>query len=140
MTEPYFEIAREMIRAHEGVREFLYKDSLGIHTIGVGRNLERGLSPDEIEYLFGNDLEQAHSDASAYGYWGNLNDARKSALMDMAFQLGGPRLAGFKKMHACLEKGDYDGAALECLDSRYAAQVPARASTIAFIIRSGDMP
>ena len=42
---------------HEGVKNKVYKDHLGIETIGVGRNLvDRGLSDEEVDYLLGNDI------------------------------------------------------------------------------------
>ena len=37
---------------HEGLRLQAYKDSLGIATIGIGRNLEdRGITPEELEWM-----------------------------------------------------------------------------------------
>ena len=44
----------EMLKKHEGVEKFCYKDHLGYETIGVGRNISKsglGLSGDEIDYL-----------------------------------------------------------------------------------------
>jgi lysozyme len=131
--------AADIIRRHEGVRRLPYEDTLGVLTIGVGRNLERGLADDEIDYLFSNDMAEAHRAASAYEYWGELNEARKVALLDMAFQLGATRLGGFVRMHARLEEGNYLAASDECLDSLYARQVPNRARTVAMMIRTGDL-
>ena len=43
---------------HEDKRSFPYVDSVGKVSIGIGRNLDdRGLSPDEIDYLYRNDIE-----------------------------------------------------------------------------------
>ena len=37
---------------HEGLVLTVYKDTLGIDTIGIGRNLkDRGISKEELEYL-----------------------------------------------------------------------------------------
>ena len=37
---------------HEGMVLDVYKDSLGIDTIGIGRNLkDRGISKDELDYM-----------------------------------------------------------------------------------------
>ena len=45
------------LRFHEGVRNHVYKDHLGIETIGVGRNLvDRGLSDEEVDMLLANDI------------------------------------------------------------------------------------
>jgi lysozyme len=130
-------IARRMIREHEGVRRLPYEDTLGVLTVGVGRNLERGLSDDEIEYLFQNDLREALRTAETYSHWRTLNTNRRAAILDMAFQLGAARLSTFVKMHDALERRDYDAAADECLDSRYAEQVPARARKISEMLRNG---
>jgi lysozyme len=140
LNTPEAEIARAMIREHEGVRRLVYEDTLGVLTIGVGRNLERGLSDDEIEYLFTNDLREAHRTAAAYPYWSGLNTVRRAALIDMAFQLGASRLSGFKRMHAFLREHNYAAAATECLASRYAQQVPRRAERVAQMIRTGEAP
>jgi lysozyme len=132
-------IARRLISQHEGVRRFPYRCTADKLSIGIGRNLDdRGLSMSEIEYLFENDLQEARRTAQAYTYFAGLNEARQAAILDMAFQLGSPRLAGFVRMHKNMEAGDYAAAADECLDSRYAKQVPARAQRIAQIIRSGE--
>jgi lysozyme len=139
MNDRATDIARDMIREHEGYKRFPYRCTEGKITIGIGRNLEdRGLSDAEIDLLFQNDLSIARADLDRYSYFDRLDDVRQAALLDMSFQLGASRLAGFRKMHAALEAGDYATAAAECLDSRYATQVPNRARRIADMIRNGD--
>ena len=40
------------LRLHEGLELRVYKDSLGIDTIGIGRNLEgRGISKTELDHM-----------------------------------------------------------------------------------------
>ena len=40
------------VRVHEGLVLTVYKDTLGIDTIGIGRNLEgRGISKEELDYM-----------------------------------------------------------------------------------------
>ena len=42
----------EKVRWHEGLVLTVYKDTLGIDTIGIGRNLEgRGISKEELDYM-----------------------------------------------------------------------------------------
>jgi lysozyme len=55
----------------------------------------------------------------------------------MCFNLGMPRLRQFRNMLAALEAGDFETAAREALDSRWAGQVGARAERIAAQIRDG---
>ena len=45
----------ELIR-DEGLRLKVYLDSEGIETIGVGRNLQKGITRDEAMFLLNNDI------------------------------------------------------------------------------------
>ena len=61
--------------------------------------------------------------------------ARRHALVSMAFNLGGPRLAGFTRLRAAVRRGDWQAAAAEALDSRWATQTGHRATEIAAMLR-----
>ena len=63
---------------------------------------------------------------------------RKDAIIDLCFNIGLPRMKGFKKALAAMDGADYDTAATEFLDSRWAKQVGSRAVTITNMIRSGE--
>lgn len=123
----------------EDKRSKVYKDSLGIETIGVGRNLrDKGLSEDEIQYLLANDIRGSEKDLDArLPWWRGLSEARQRALANMCFNLGITRLLGFAKALAALKAGDYEEAARQFLDSRWASQVGQRAQRIAELIRKG---
>ena len=127
------------LRRDEGVAYKPYRDTEGILTIGVGRNLEdRGISDDEMDFLLANDLKWVVVDLDRGApWWREMTTNRQRALANMVFNLGWPRLSGFKKMLAALEAGDYDEAANQALDSRWAIQVGARAERIAELFRSG---
>jgi lysozyme len=56
----------------------------------------------------------------------------------LCFNVGLSRLMGFKKALAAMAIEDYDVAADEFLDSRWAKQVGSRALTITDMIRTGD--
>ena len=131
-------LIEDLIR-DEGSRNFPYLDSEGITTIGVGRNLEdRGLSDGEIAVLLGNDLVWVSADLDRnIPWWRELSSDRQRALANMCFNLGWPRLSQFALMLAALEAGDWDEAANQALDSRWAIQVGARAERIAELFRSG---
>ena len=128
----------ELVR-DEGKRNVSYLDSEGIATIGIGRNIEtRGLSEEEIQFLFENDVKIAIEDVEALvPNFASLTDARQRALVNMAFNLGRTRLAQFKKMLAAIEAQDYASAAEEMLDSRWAIQVGQRAERLAQMMRQG---
>ena len=128
------------LRFHEGVRNQVYKDHLGIETIGVGRNLvDRGLSDQEVDYLLQNDIKIVEEELDrSLPWWRDMSEVRQRALADLVFNMGLPRLHGFVKMLDGLQRRDYQTAADELLDSNYAKQVGARSIRVAEMIRTGD--
>lgn len=123
----------------EGRREQLYRCAAGKLTIGVGWNIEdRGLPAPIIDALLGYTIDDAIRDLNReLPWWQKLNERRKRALVNMTVNLGMPRLRQFRNMLACLQVEDYEGAAREALDSRWANQVGDRARRIAAMIREG---
>lgn len=133
------ERARELVKKHEGLRLKPYQDSLGILTIGYGRNLEdRGITRQEAEHLLDNDLTVVVEELrGALSFFGALDETRQVVLVDMAFNLGIVRLMGFKLMLAAVREARWNDAAAHLLDSKYAQQVGARAVELAEMMRSG---
>lgn len=134
-------IVSPLLQRHEGVRKHPYTCTAGKLTIGIGRNLtDRGLSQDEIQYLFTNDLRIAETDAmTAVGYstYTSLSPARQAVLIDMAFNLGLARLSSFKQTLLAVKEGRYNDAADAMLQSKWATQVGERARTLARMMRTG---
>ena len=147
--------------AHEGLRLQVYKDTLGIDTIGIGRNLEdRGITKEELDwmdipsmdavyeygiteadamYLAKNDVQIVEEElVRAHPCVEELDAVRQLVLMDMAFNLGVPRLCKFKKMWAAVHENKFDVAAKEMLDSRWANQVKSRATKLAHAMHHGE--
>lgn len=124
---------------HEGEVLLPYRCSAGYLTIGVGRNLEqRGITQKESRMLLSNDIEKVHKElAVAIPWMFSLSDDRQLVLMDMAFNLGTVGLLKFRKFLTALEEGDYETAADEMLDSKWAKQVKGRAITLAEMMRNG---
>lgn len=130
---------RNDLRRDEGVRRFPYHDTAGKLTIGCGRNLtDNGLSDDEADYLLDNDINRTIKELClSFEWFGFLSPNRKLAIINMAFNMGVPKLGGFKKMIRAIESGHYKRAALEALDSRWAKQVGNRALRISRMIEEG---
>lgn len=127
-----------MLKEEEAVREKPYKDSEGILTIGVGRNLEdKGLRPKEIDYLLANDIEEVNSELKQNPLYTSLDNIRQTVLADMCFNIGYPRLLGFKNMWKAIEQKDFIKAADEMLDSKWAKQVGKRAIRLSRMMRFG---
>ena len=129
---------RETITRHEGSRLQMYQDSLGIWTIGVGHNIqEKGISPKVMELMLDEDLEEAISELKrSVSFFSKMPQQVQEALVNLSFNMGIPRLMQFKKTLALLREGDFESAADELLDSRYAEQVGQRALEIADMIRT----
>ena len=127
----------DYIKANEGYRTKPYHCSSNKLTIGYGRNLEdNGISQDEAELMFTNDLNRVADELRVIlPDFDDLGYPQKKVLMDMCFNLGITRLRKFKKMIAAIENGDFNKAAIELLDSRYARQLPRRAGDNAILMR-----
>ena len=134
--------SRDLVQRHEGRRQFPYYDTRGKLTIAVGRNLnDRGLADDEIDYLFANDLIIALQICQdLYPCFASFTPARQAALISMAFNLGKPRIAGFRRMRAAINRGNWQGAADEAENSLWARQTRHRATDIAARLRGVHKP
>ena len=134
-------ILRERLIKHEGLRLKPYLDSRGLFTIGVGRCLDRkGISEDEAYYLLQNDMVECVRLVKEKLPWAwGLDNERFSVLAEMGFQLGIDGLLLFKEFIAYLEVGDYDKAAAEMLNSKWAQEdSPRRALALFEIMRLKD--
>lgn len=127
---------------HEGVSNFVYVDSVGHYTAGIGRNLDKkggnGLSPDEMLYLLRNDIKKCQASLKQYNWFTKQNNARKDALVELCFNMGIDRLLKFKNTIRFLDEGDYEEASNHLLNSKWAKQVgPTRSNNIARQIKTG---
>ena len=146
--------AIERLIVHEGLRLKPYKCPAGYLSIGVGRNLitnpltqtekqivgnlSHGITYDMAMYLLRHDIKRVLEECRSYfKFWKQLDPERKYALFDMCFNLGLAKLLKFKNMLQALEIGDYQGAAKECLNSKYAKDVGKRAERIAKTFETG---
>jgi lysozyme len=116
-----------------------YVCTSGKTTIGWGHNLQdNGLKAKFAELILEDDIEDARRDVVTRWPWAeDLDGARLGALVNMAFNLGVNRLAGFRKMFAALQRRDYETAAIEMLASNWAEQVKDRALRLAEQMRTG---
>jgi len=134
-----------MLKRHEGVKTHAYRDSLGILTIGCGRNINNsrkdkgiGLTIDEIEYMLQNDIERTIKELSQeYAWFNDMEEgARRDGVINMHFNLGRFRFASFKLALIHMENGSHTKAATEFLDSRWAKQVKGRALEVTDMIKT----
>ena len=132
----------EQLKIDEGVVYEIYLDHLGYPTFGIGHLIldqdpEHGLpvgvhiSEERVKEAFYRDFEIALTECKMlYGSWDHFPDEVQEVLINMMFNLGRPRLSGFKKMNAALVSGDLETAAIEGRDSRWYVQVGDRAERL----------
>lgn len=132
----------ELVR-DEGLRLKPYKDSMGILTIGIGRNLEdNGITAEEAYHLCRNDIlgVEADLDHACRPWWRHLDEVRQRVLANMCFNMGIDRLSKFHFMLAALAVGDWKKAAAEMKSSAWYGQVGVRAVRLETAMLTGAMP
>jgi len=129
----------QSVKKHEGYRNKVYLDTLGKRTVGVGHLCVEDFWEDNKEYeekflltILEHDLKTAIQGAERL-----LKDCRildslaREIIVEMVFQLGETGVSKFKNMLKALKEGpDYQTAASEMLDSRWAKQTPNRAKAM----------
>ena len=134
------------LRRHEGLRLEPYKCSEGYLTIGFGRNIEtNGISEAEAEFMLSNDLIACERELKDEGWYNQLDETRRAVVLNMAFNLGKPKLMQFKKFIGALSDDDYEIASKEMItgsdgvsESKWASQVGKRAYELAEQMRTGQ--
>ena len=123
----------------EGERLDLYKDSVGIYTIGVGHNIqEKGVSKAVSRLMLREDMIDVDTDCRNLAYWHDLDPVRQLIVADMVFNLGLSRFLKFINLNKALLIQDYSLAAAEMKDSRWYNQVGRRAVKLVEAMKSGE--
>lgn len=139
MTTIYKKI-RKYIKSNEGYESKPYKDTEGNLTIGYGRNLDsNGIRKSEADYMLENDLMEITTSLNNLKAFKYLDGDRQIVLMDMAYNLGIPKLLMFKNMLKAIETKNFELAADEIVNSKYFEQLRNRASYNAKIMLSGKL-
>ncbi len=151
---------RQQLMRDEGCKLHAYRDSLGYWTIGVGFLIDprkvphapnwlvmpHGVVDDsctmsqaDCDKVLDEKIRDFTSDLENVLPWvEKLDDARKGVLINMAFNLGLSGLLTFKSTLSMIEHGNYASAAVAMLQSKWAAQVHARADRLAKQMQSGE--
>lgn len=147
----------EQLKLHEGFRGNYYTCTAGKKTIGYGRNVDdnpfnqdelrtlgrcefdtQAMTEEEAELLLVNDVNNVMTELKRHIDLSCHSSAREAAIINMAFNLGVPRLLKFKKALAAFERKQYKLTAIEMLDSRWADQVGSRAIDLAGQMQTGE--
>ena len=119
----------ESIKKHEGYVGIVYKDSLGIDTIGYGfaiKDLE--LDADICDIILERKIKELQSRVDLkFNWFRYMPQEIKDIVMEMCYQLGVTGFSKFKKTIAYLQNKQWQEASVEMLDSLWAKQTPNRA-------------
>jgi GH24 family phage-related lysozyme (muramidase) len=126
---------------HEGKRSKAYKDIYGNITIAIGRNLTgKGLSEDEIDYLWSNDYLECLKDLKTiFPNWASIEENKQLVLFDMRFQLGPSGFRKFKRLIGKVGLNDWQGVAQSIRNSLLYKQVPVREDENIKLLLEGDV-
>ena len=130
----------DSIKQHEGYVGIVYKDSLGIDTIGHGftiKDLE--LDEDICEIILERKLKELETRVNLKFKWFMyMPQEIKDVVMEMCYQLGVGGVSKFKKTIAYLQNKQWEEASVEMLDSLWAKQTPNRAKELSNRVKEVD--
>ena len=138
----------EDLEYDEGVKYEIYLDHLGLPTFGIGHlvreedpeygwDVGTAVSEERVTEAFQQDIGITLEDCERiYPNFYDLNEEVQLIVANMCFNLGYPRLSGFKNMKAAVDAKDWNRAADEMLDSKWANQVPNRAERLVARMRA----
>ena len=143
----------KQLERHEGLKLEPYPCSAKRWTIGIGRNYEdnpfttneitqilnEGFTEALAYQMLDSDIRKVQEQLFRHYDYTQLDPVRAAVLINMGYQMGVRSLMRFHKMFQALEAKDFDKAADEMLNSRWARkQTSTRAAELAEQMRSGE--
>ena len=129
---------KKSITEHEGGNILMPYRVDGLLHIGIGRCLDRiGISREEGEFMFSNDMKEALTIFQKLPWMKNLDDLRQEVLVEMAYQMGVDGVLQFRKMLAALQRNAYKEAAVHGADSLWMKQTPSRSKELMRMLETG---
>ena len=122
----------DSIKKHEGYVGVVYKDSLGIDTIGYGfaiKDLE--LDRDICDIILERKIHQLEDMVVLkFDWYVDMPEEIKNVVMEMCYQIGVTGFSKFRKTIRYLMNKQWQEASIEMLDSLWARQTPNRAKEL----------
>lgn len=122
----------DSIKQHEGYVGVVYKDSLGIDTIGYGfaiKDLE--LDVDICDIILERKLKNLNDRIKIkFDWYKYMPPEIQNIVTEMCYQLGVTGFSKFRKTISYLQNKEFKNASIEMLDSRWAKQTPNRAKAL----------
>lgn len=148
VNEDILNIAIPQLEGFEGFRSHAYPDPLSggePWTVGYGAT-GPDIGPDTVWTI-----EEANADLlnrctalcaeldTDLTWWRTLDPVRAAVLLEMAYQMGVEGLMNFHHTLGYIKAVDYQSAATEMLQSRWAQETPNRAHVLARQMLTGDI-
>ena len=133
-------------KLNEGYYKCVYKDPVGIPTVGVGFNLRKFGARSEIESVGANydavlkasasalsdrnsfykDMDTAKDCVDGWSGYSEISESAQSALNDMSFNLGCGTLGTFSRLRSAISDKNYSAAQQDMKESLWCRQVGGR--------------
>tara|TARA_R110002020_G_scaffold72318_2_gene186171 strand:- start:558 stop:962 length:405 start_codon:yes stop_codon:yes gene_type:complete len=122
----------DSIKLHEGYVSKVYKDSVGIDTIGYGFAIkDLNLAEDICHIILQRKIESLEERINKrFDWYKNMPQPIKDVVAEMCYQMGVTGVSKFKKTIGFLKNKQWRKASVEMLDSRWANQTPGRANEL----------
>lgn len=142
-AQTYSDYESHLIR-YEGLRLRPYKLHHVWH-IGVAHAMRSGewttsIARERAIELFRADLDTAIRAAQRLTFFDRHPPSVRVVIVGLIYNVGATGFARFRDFRAALEVGDYEGAARELRESKWARQVGNRADDYAYILRTTKPP
>jgi len=133
---------REELKIDEGVKYEIYLDHLDLPTFGIGHlvlpsdpeceaKIGTPVSEDRVNECFVSDTDSVLKDCKLlFPSFEVLPEEVQLIIANMMFNMGRPRMSGFKKFIAAIEISNWQEAANQMIDSRWYNQVTNRAQRL----------
>ena len=127
------------IKINEGFEPRVYKDTLGIDTIGYGFAIkDLYIDEDIAEQILEKKVNKLLKEVdSRFDWFKFMPDGIKEVVVEMCYQLGVNGFSKFKKTIKLLSNRNFAKASTEMLDSLWAKQTPNRALKLSNIVKEG---
>lgn len=117
----------------EGRKTTIYVDTKGNPTGGIGRNFNAiPFSADEIMLMWHNDVDRAVSSLDDnWVWWRSLAPRHQRVMINLCFNLGPVRLAGFVHFLAAMQSANWTEAVVQLKNSEWWDEVGLRGPRMA---------
>jgi len=125
------------IKESEGFRSTVYKCTAGHDTIGYGFAIkDLYLTKKDCDMLLERKIAELKIRVNnKFPFVSDLPQAVQDVVVEMCYQLGVTGVSKFSLTLKHLENKDFENAAIEMLDSRWAKQTPNRAKKLSDIVK-----